>query len=170
MAGFLIVQDDLKKADAIIVLSGDGNGERMEQGAKLYKDGYAKYVLISGGQLYWKITYADIIRQHAESLGVPRSAILVEDRSESTYENAKLSIPALVDKKIKSIILVTSPTHTRRAIRTFRRLFNPAGIEVIVYPVQKSRFSKKGWWRRHEDTQLVVFEYIKLIGYVFKGL
>lgn len=168
-AKYLIVQDELKKVYAIVVLSGDSNGERIRQATELYRKGYGKYFLISGGLLYWNTTYADIMRRHAISLGIPGKAILVEDKSESTYENAKFSLPILKEKGIKSIILVSSPTHTRRARRLFKKMYKKEGIDVLTYPVQNSRFITKNWWLRHEDTQRVVMEYVKIIGYFIKG-
>ncbi len=168
-AKYLIVRDDINKSDAIVVLSGDSNGERIRQAAELYKRGQADYFLISGGLLYWNVTYADIMRRHAISLGIPNKVILIEDKSDSTYENAKFSLEILKEKGIKSIILVTSPTHTRRASRLFKKMYKKEGIKVSSYPVQNSRFKTENWWMRHEDTQRVVLEYVKIIGYFIKG-
>lgn len=168
-ARFLIVQDQLKKSDAIVVLSGDGNGERISQAAELFRQGYARYFLISGGQLYWNITYAEVMSLHAQALGIPKPAILIEDRSVSTYENAVFSLPILKSRGVHSIILVTSPTHSRRAKRTFESVFDKSGISVSIYPAQKSRFILKNWWLRHEDTQEVILEHVKLLGYILKG-
>jgi len=169
LARYLIVQDKLAKADAIVVLGGDNNGERVNEGVKLYRKGYAKYLLMSGGPLSWKLTYAQWMKKQAVESGVPESAILLEDRSRSTLEDARFSLPIVAKKKFSSIILVTSPTHTRRAARVFRKVFSPAGIKVIIYPAEKSEFNPERWWTRHEDTQLVVWEYVSLVLYFFKG-
>ena len=169
LANYLMVQDRLEKADIIVVLGGDNNGERVEEGVKLYQQGYAKHLLMSGGSLAWKLTYAQWMKRQAVEGGVPESAILLEDKSKSTLEDAKFSLPIVVGKGFKSIILVTSPTHTRRAARVFRRVFSPAGVKVIIYPAEKSEVSPERWWTRHEDTQLVVWEYAALIFYFLKG-
>ncbi|MFC1496435.1 YdcF family protein [Candidatus Margulisiibacteriota bacterium] len=169
LARFLVAEDNLVKADVIVVLSGDGNGERMVEAARLFKDNYAKWVLISGGQFYWKTTYAGIMKKHAQALSIPPESVLIEDKSESTYENAKFCLPIIKQKGFRSILLVTSPTHSRRARHVFLNIYDKEGVKIISHPVRESRFKVKRWWTRHEDTQKVVLEYVKLLGYVLKG-
>src|SRR3989339_1596788 len=68
-ARFLIVADPLKKADAIVVVSGDSNGERIRQGAELYRQGLGKYFMVSGGDVYWEGTFGEFIRKKANAPG-----------------------------------------------------------------------------------------------------
>ncbi len=166
---FLIVQDKLEKADVIVVLAGDPSGKRVDQAVKLYWKGYAPKMLLSGGDLAWNLKAAYWMKKQANHLGVPDYAIILEDQSMSTLENAKFSLPLLKKARAKSIILVTSPTHTRRAKRTFKKVLSKDKIKVSSYPVQKSNFKLKKWWQRHEDVQLVVWEYVSLIYYFLKG-
>jgi len=109
------------------------------------------------------------MRKQANHLGVPSYVIILEDQSRSTLENAKYSLPLLKKAGAKSIILVTSPVHTRRAKRTFNKVLSKDEIKVYSYPVQKSDFKLKRWWQRHEDVQLVVWEYVSLTYYLLKG-
>lgn len=169
MAKFLIVSDPLQKADAIIVVSGDSNGERIRQGAELYRQGMGDYFLVSGGYVYWRVTLADLMRKHANALGVPLSAIIIEDQSQSTYENAKFSLPILQKLGVKSVIIVTSPTHTRRLKGVFQKVFGKAGIKVMICPAKNSKFNADKWWTRNEDGEEVAMEYVKLVSYTFKG-
>jgi uncharacterized SAM-binding protein YcdF (DUF218 family) len=169
MAKYLVVRDKIGPVDMIVVLGGDNNGERMEEGVALYKQGYAKSMLLSGGPLAWNLTSADWMKKQARAEGIPESAILLEDRSRSTIENAKFSLAIFKRFKVKSIILVTSPPHSRRAKRVFRRICGKEGIKVLSFPARKSSFRISGWWKRHEDTQLVAWEYAALIYYFFKG-
>jgi uncharacterized SAM-binding protein YcdF (DUF218 family) len=169
LANFLIVQDKLEKTDAIMVLAGDNNGERVAQAVKLYNQGYGKYLLMSGGPVMWHETYADNMKRQAVFLGVNPKNILVQDRSLSTYEDAKYSFPILKAHGIKSIILVSSPFHMRRALRTVKRAFKNE-IKVIGYPVQKDKNIANGWWTRHEGTQAIIWEYEALVFYTIKGI
>ena len=169
LADRLVVSDRLEKADLILVLAGDGNGERVDEAVKLFKTGLASKLLMSGGPMAWKLTYAEWMKKQAVASGVPAAAILIQDRSRSTLEDAKFSLPIVNASQIHSIILVTSPTHTRRAGRVFHKIFAPAGIKVIVHPVEKSEFNPNRWWTRHEDTALVVWEYVSAVLYFFKG-
>ena len=169
MAKHLIIQGRLEKADVIIVLGGDNNGERVSQGVRLYKAGFAKHILMSGGPLAWKLTCAQWMKRQAVDSGVPAAAILLEDKSRSTIENAKFSLPIMKNYGFRSAILVTSPFHSRRAAKVFRKVFFPAGIKLVIYPAQKSEFNPHRWWTRHEDTAYVVWEYVSLVLYFFKG-
>jgi uncharacterized SAM-binding protein YcdF (DUF218 family) len=169
MAGFLIASDPLEKADVIVVLAGDANGERVEEGVKLYKEGWASKILLSGGPLAWHLTYAKNMRQEAHALGVPDAAVLLQDQSRSTYEDAQYSLAILKKLNLKRIILVTSPNHMRRARAVFRKMARKYDMKIMAHPVQKSIFNPKHFWSRHEDTQAVVSEYTALFGYLLKG-
>lgn len=169
MAGFLVMRDKLEPADAILVLGGDWSGERVEEGIALYKQGYAKYMVMSGGKVYRTLTNAQLMGEHAREKGVPGRAIILEDESLSTKEDARCSIPILEKYKIKSIILVTSPYHTRRAGRVFKKILGPRGIKVMVCPARDSSYNPERWWTRHEDTGAVVWEYVALVLYFIKG-
>ena len=165
----LIVEDKLEKSDLILVLAGDNNGERVIEGVRLYKLGYAPKMLMSGGPLGWQLTAAQNMKKQAQASGVPGQAILLQNKSESTLEDALFSLSIVKKHTFKSVILVTSPTHTRRSAKVFKKIFSKHAIKIIVRPAQKSIFSLDKWWTRHEDTQLVVWEYVSLVFYFFKG-
>jgi len=169
MANFLVVQDPLQKAEVIVVLAGDDNGERVAEGVKLYKEGWAPKILMSGGPVVWNLTYAENMRQEARALGLPDTAILLQNKSRSTYEDAKYSLLILKEIGARKIILVTSPQHMRRARAVFRKMAKKEKIQVSAFPVKNSIFNPSKWWTRHEDTQAVVNEYVALFGYLLKG-
>jgi uncharacterized SAM-binding protein YcdF (DUF218 family) len=169
MGRFLIVRDPLEKADIILVLAGDHNGERVTEGVKLFKEGYAEKILMSGGPLAWKLTSANWMKKQAIAMGVPAKAILIQGRSESTLEDAEFSFPIIKNKNYFSVILVTSPSHSRRSKRVFNKVFSKAGIKILSAPARKSRFNPREWWTRHEDTEAVVREYIAFVYYFIKG-
>ena len=169
LANSLVVRDKLMPADCIVVLAGDANGERVNEGVKLFKEGLSQRILMSGGQLAWRLTAADWMRKQALIMGVPASAIMTENQSASTRENALLTLPILKANGVKSIILVTSSYHSYRAKKVFEKVFVPAGINVISYPATQSNFIAKDWWLRHEDTQYVVHELFSLVLYFIKG-
>lgn len=168
IARFLIVQDQLVPSDVIIVLSG-GSGERVIEGIDLYKKGYAPKILMSGGPILWNLPAAEWMKKQAVASGVPGRDIFVQGKSESTLEDVLFTLPIVKKNNFKSVILVTSPYHTRRSLRTFKRASSGSGIKVISYPVQNSRFKVKAWWGRHEDTQRVIWEYVAMVYYIFKG-
>ena len=90
LGSFLIVNDELHKADAIVVFSGD-NGPRTEKGVELLKEGLGEYLILSGGIVYDDVTMAELMKNHAIKLGVPKEKILIDDKASTTHENAEFT-------------------------------------------------------------------------------
>jgi uncharacterized SAM-binding protein YcdF (DUF218 family) len=159
---FLIVQDPLERADVIIVLSGGREDERVREGAELYHQGYAPWVLLSGGEKLQGLAIPDLQRAQALRHGIPASALLFETASTSTAEQARFLRPMLEGRGVRRAIVVTSSFHTRRTRYLFRRIFRGSPVDIRVHPVQHDFFSPDRWWTRDWDTEQVVLEYIKL--------
>jgi uncharacterized SAM-binding protein YcdF (DUF218 family) len=98
--------------------------------------------------------------QQALSQGIPESSILLEDRSLSTFENAKYSLKIVEDQGYKSAIVVTSPYHTRRASIIFAQFFKE--IHLIICPVPYDPAITHGWWENIYSIQFIISEYEKL--------
>ena len=69
------------------------------------------------------------MRQFMLDLGVPAAALLSEERSRNTQENAEMSARLLRERGIEKVLLVTSALHMRRAVH----LFMQQGL--LVHPV-----------------------------------
>jgi uncharacterized SAM-binding protein YcdF (DUF218 family) len=94
---------------------------------RLYRAGKAPLILATGGdsplsRQNRNMHEAEVMRTMLEEWGVPESAILVEDRSINTHENALFAHDILKARSINHIILVTSATHMPRASATFRKV------------------------------------------------
>ncbi|WP_341348331.1 YdcF family protein [Paenibacillus sp. FSL H3-0469] len=159
---FLPVSESPKQADVIIILSGGGG--RVEQGVKLYKEGYAPQLLLSNAK---EITGpAGDMRETALSLGIPESAILTEDAAESTYQNAQLTLPIMKQHGFKSAIVVSSDFHMRRVKFIFDHVYKKSGIE-LTYIGADSGYNAKAWWSDRYSRETTFNEYIKMIGNAF---
>ena len=170
-AGKLIYKkDELKPADVIVVLAGE-QVERVEYGVKLFNDGWARKdrIIMAGGPVVWKYSWASLMKEHAESLGVPGETILLEDQSKSTEEDAKFTKNILMKKGYKSIILVTSPYHSKRASMIFGRILGK-DIKIINAPAEKSWFSFDDWWKRRRDRSTVLSEFSKFTWLLIFGV
>jgi len=159
---FLIAEDPLERSDVIVVLSGGRRDERVRQAADLYKAGYAPLVLLSGGEEWAGTPIVDLLRHQALSHGIPASALRFESRSTSTAEQARYLRPILENLGTRRAVVVTSSYHSRRTRYLFRKAFAGSPVEVRVYPVHGDVFDPTQWWRREQDTESVVLEYIKL--------
>ncbi|MEK4850308.1 YdcF family protein [Paenibacillus sp. FSL H7-0756] len=159
---FLPVSETPKQADVIIILSGGGG--RVEQGVKLYKEGYAPQLLLSNSEE--TTGSAGDMRETAHSLGIPESAILTEDAAESTYQNAQLTLPIMQQKGFKSAIVVSSDFHMRRVKFIFDYVYKKSGIE-LTYIGADSGYNAKAWWSDRYSRETTFNEYIKMIGNAF---
>ena len=137
----------MPKADAIVVLGGmtrnidpprimpdvSERGDRLLYGAKLYKDGAAPLIVLSGGRIQWRgggDSEAKDMASLLQLMGIPEEAMLLEPNSLNTYQNAAYTEPILEEKGIKKILLVTSAMHMPRAIAIFKK----RGIDAIPAP------------------------------------
>jgi uncharacterized SAM-binding protein YcdF (DUF218 family) len=97
---------------------------RIAETARLYRDckksGSRCLILASGGDPAGNgVSEADVIRQGLIDTGVFPADILIEERSSSTYENAKYCKPILEKEAPDLTVLVTSGPHLSRALLMF---------------------------------------------------
>ena len=118
---------ELKASDCILVL-GSHDKRVAERGAELYLQGYAPLLLFSGGlgrltQELWRETEADLFASIALQMGVPKEAILIENRSTNTGENILFSQQILQEHGLdpQRFIVVQKPYMERRSYATFKK-------------------------------------------------
>jgi uncharacterized SAM-binding protein YcdF (DUF218 family) len=116
----------------------NGAGDRVLYAAELYKEGKAPFILLSGGDIEWlssgSTTPAQDMAALLVQMGVPESALWLENESMNTYENALYAKEFLNEQDINQILLVTSAMHMPRAVA----LFEKQGFEVTPLPVDFS--------------------------------
>jgi uncharacterized SAM-binding protein YcdF (DUF218 family) len=81
--------------------------------------------------------------------------------SDSTTTESKLLGDYLRAHQIRSILLVTSNYHTRRAARLFRRR-NP-GLTVYAEPAPDQFFTPETWWRTRSGQRTFLLEWTKTV-------
>lgn len=172
LGNFLIVNNELHKADAIVVFSGD-NGPITEKGVELLKEGLGDYLILSGGIVYDDVTMAELMKNHAIKLGVPKEKILIDDKASTTHENAEFTKEIIEENNFKSIIVVTSEYHSRRSKLAIEKaledtLIDDKAVEVMVAHSAEEKFTSK-WWTSGNSVLIVISEYLKLMGYWVKG-
>jgi uncharacterized SAM-binding protein YcdF (DUF218 family) len=96
--------------------------------------------------------------------GVPKTAIVTEDKSMSTRENAMFAKPLLATLQGRKV-LMTSDFHMRRATRVFRK----AGIEVEPRPIPDGLKRASNWRSRWGIFQDCVMESVKMAYYRLHG-
>jgi uncharacterized SAM-binding protein YcdF (DUF218 family) len=110
------------------------SADRFIEAQKLYRQGFIKKILISGGSALLIGTEpkeADFLKDQLIANGVAVTDILVENNSRNTYENAIFSKRILDSMQLKGpYVLITSAIHLPRSIKVFTK----AGLPVVPYP------------------------------------
>lgn len=137
--------DPIPSAEVIVILGGgtesaqfprsevevNSAGDRVLHAARLYRQGKAPTILVSGGNITWlggrTMTPAQEMADLLELMGVPESAIWLQPASQNTQEDAEYSARMIKEKGIQRVLLVTSAMHMPRSVILFRNM----GIEVI---------------------------------------
>lgn len=129
----------LKKSDCILAL-GSHDLRVAERAAELYLEGWAPYIIISGGlgnftKNNWTEKEADKFAAVAMQKGVPVNDILIENNSTNTGENILYSKELLQQKGLnpESFIVVQKPYMERRAYATFEKLW-PGKMLLVTSP------------------------------------
>lgn len=171
----LVVNAQISSADAIVVLSGSSAYlERTQRAAELYRDGRAPLVLLTddhrrGGWSSAEQRNPFFVERAMNELirhGVPVEKIKIAPGvAASTHSEALILKDYAAANGLRSVLVVTSAYHSRRALRTLRRSFDGTGTVVGLEPVGSSSAL---WWLRPEGWRTVGGEYVKLVYYWFK--
>ena len=166
-AAFLDVEDPLEPADAALVMTGDVGFERTKAASRLVREGKARLLVLTGGEP-WPGDSAASLRERAALEGVPGERIRYEDRSTDTRESLVNVIPILREEGVRTLVLVTSPYHQRRAFLAARRAL--PGLRIVNRPVRTRPWPPvRPWWREAATRRIVLQEYAKLVYYGLRG-
>ena len=159
------LNDACRPSSAIVAISGGDTTARTEEAIKLYKNGWAPKLIFSGAaQDKSGPSNAAAMKQIAISEGVPEEAILIEEASVNTEENARNTRNLVKNNNLNRIILVTSAYHQRRASLEFRKRI---GNEVVVFnhPVAHDKQWSSNWYATPAGWWLALGELVKVIGF-----
>jgi uncharacterized SAM-binding protein YcdF (DUF218 family) len=179
LADHLIVEKPLDQADAIIVLSGSAvYKERTRKAAELYEQDVAPLVFITndGERAGWSQReqtnppYIALEQRELIANGVMPDAIVVLPGVVSGTDQEAQAIKDELDRKqIKSLLIVTSAYHTRRALRTFEKILADKNVEIGIAhpPAGVTTPDPNYWWLSPSGWQMVAGEYVKSAVYCF---
>lgn len=151
--------ESLPQADAIVVLGGaiqppsidemypnlGAAADRVWHAARLYHADKAPLLVLSGGSdsSLRSVSEAQAMQWLLSDLGIPCDAMVLEDRSRNTQQNARLTASLLRERNLDSILLVTSALHMRRALPFLRG----EGLQVNAAATDHEARSMPGWQR-----------------------
>lgn len=176
---FLVKKDKLFRADAIVLLMGS-IPDRVLQTELIYKQGLGRRIILveenmegfhdlrkrgspivsNTDQCYNALVYLGINEEFINVLpGSARStiqeALIIKDFIKS-------------NPSVDTLILVSSPSHTRRASMIFSKILKHYEVPAVIYtsPSEKSTFNAARWWKSREDIQYVLTEYVKMLSFL----
>lgn len=163
----LIVDEPAKTVDVVIVLGAgtrknDPNNlppqaeQRVVKGVSLVQEGFAPRLIVAGGQSpSTGLIEADLMSAYAIERGLGDSQVEEERSSRNTWENATNSIALMKQNGWSSALVVTSPYHTWRACRMFRKQL----ATVSCIPADYSLVPTTDAYNRFMDNRSVIREY-----------
>lgn len=168
---WLVREDALGPADAIVVVSGSMPA-RAEEAGRIFRLGYSHEVWVSRpvspreeleamGIHY--LGEEDFNRAILVHEGVPEADISIFPQPIVNTEQEIEEITGQMRRdRIASVMIVTSPQHTRRVRALWRKL---AGndLQLIVRGAPEDPFDADHWWRNTHDTFSVVREILGLL-------
>ena len=173
LGSFLVVEKPLERADAIVVLSGSAEfEERCDTAAELFHRNVADKIFLTddGNRSGWDSEaqrnplFVERATRRLVELGVePESIEIIAGPVQGTADEARVFAQTAKERRLTSVMLVTSAYHTRRARWTFERasagtikfgITSPPAVRITDGPCC--------WWLSPERLKTVGTEYIKL--------
>jgi len=171
----LIVTVDLPTADAIVILSGSSTYvERTHKAAELYNEGRAPLVVLTDDNTRGGWSSSEqrnpyfVERAHAELIkqGVPPDKIRVAPGvAASTHSEASIIRDYAIAHSLRSVLVVTSAYHSRRAFRSLQQSFAGTGTLIGIAPTLPQTPAPSLWWLHLEGWRSVAVEYVKVVYY-----
>ena len=173
---YLVYQDPLEKADAVVVLAG-ARVQRWLEGADLFREGWAPHIVLSPGIIEDAEvrvrgmgirfpTDAELARDAMLQMNIPAAAITTLPGSlDNTAQEAAAVHELATARHWSRVIVVTSKYHTRRARFAFVREFGGTNVRILMRPTRYDRSTPERWWTRRADVRYVSSELEKLIAY-----
>ena len=178
-AVLLVTSAPISHADALVILGGSATYiERSRHGADLYRAGRAPRVVLTNDGLRGGWSQGEqrnpLFVEHAAAElrrdGVTDQNIeVLPGYVSNTYTEAVALRNYALMRGWRSLLIVTSGYHARRALWTYRRVFRGSGIEIGLDPVRPGDQTPwpAFWWLQLSGWRTVAGEYGKLIYYAW---
>lgn len=159
--GFLII-DQPHPSDVILVLAGETN-RRAERALQLLSQGYGRRIVLDvpANSTIYEFTQVQLAQQYVHDLPEGASVSICAIKGLSTKAESKDAGNCLARQDGKSVLIVTSDFHTRRALSVFRR-----ELPQYTYSVTASRDGEQfgaRWWTHRQWAKTFVDEWLRLL-------
>ncbi|HHY81482.1 MAG TPA: YdcF family protein [Clostridiales bacterium] len=100
---------------------------RLDRALELYRNGYAKYVLVSGGTGIEGFNEAVVMKNYLAENGIPDDHVLVDQEGYNSYMTALNTKAIMSEMDLKSVTIVSQFYHITRTKLAFRKV----GIDKV---------------------------------------
>ena len=171
---YIFVSDELQRVDAVF-LPGGSHPEQPEYAAKLFQEGYAKWLIPAGGISVKRDKWPGVRSKaniyngdyHSDcdfftdvliKNGVPTNAIICENKSGHTRDNAFFSRKVIDESgiEIKTAMIICKAFHARRCLMLYQMAF--PNVSFCVCPVHCYNITKNNWYTTEEGIDRVLGE------------
>lgn len=168
-----------KPCDALFVFGGTHSGH-WTKATDAYQKGYVNKIIVTGGRSLtgtahedWTgETEASVICHHLLEAGVPKDAIVFEDKSTNSLENVLYAKNVFDFDSIRTLMVVCKSHTAGRQMRTLAQHL-PKHITFVPYPFNATYkgddISRDNWAMTEIGKSRVWGEYLRLLHYGEKG-
>ena len=161
-AGRILVVDDPRPADMILVLAGETD-HRPARALELLHQGYGHSVLIDvpADVKIYDVAQLDLAEKYVRSLPDSASVHLCPVHGFSTREETLDVRKCLAGQDGTRILIVTSDFHTRRALSIFRHQFRDKSFSIAASH-EPTEFGTR-WWTHRQWAKTCTSEWVRTI-------
>ena len=174
LGDFLVVKDEIKRAEMMVVFSGDGENnyhnlsfqKRILDIIKIKKKYPNMKIVLTGRVAIFR--EADIIKSLLIQEGINiEDIIVIKEDPYNTFENIIVVNNFIKKRNINSIVFLTSPYHTFRSKLIWKKNFPE--VEIIIPRMVDTPKSKLIWGISYDKIEIIFYEYLAIIYNKIKG-
>jgi len=161
-AGGFLILDAPRPSDVILVLAGDTD-RRPARALELLQRGYGRRIVLdvpTNSKIY-EFTQLQLAQKYVQDLPQAASISICPIDGLSTQDESKDAEKCLAREGGKSVLIVTSDFHTRRALSIFRREI-PGHEYSVAASRDPSGFGAR-WWTHRQWAKTFVDEWLRMI-------
>ena len=177
---WLVKEDEGVHADAMVILMGSIE-DRVFQAEDIYNELRASEILMvetrqSGEEQKFQERRVQILSNTQQSrdalvlLGISPDSIIILPGGATSTQMEAMSVREYLKNKpdIDTILLISSPDHTRRASMIFKRAFASLESPPVVFcsPSKYTNFDPDKWWKSRDGIETVFMEYLKIANFL----
>jgi uncharacterized SAM-binding protein YcdF (DUF218 family) len=168
-----LIHTPLQPADLLFVFGTRQDvDERVAEALRLWRDGYFRWAIVSGGVTPGsKLSECEIITEAMIARGIPANIVLREDRAMNTGENVIFALPiidaAIGLNNIRSVICLGNTWTARRYPMTLHRHWPE--VDKMLVMVDTFKTPRSLWHSDPEFSRRMLSEWDKIEPYKERG-